>query len=338
MRRLAAVVAGLALAGTAGAAHPSRAWTVLANLDSDRARERVTFFESVSSSHSAAAAGATIGDTCRGRERLRTFQVRRDTPFPTSTGGGPDLRQRAVADLDGSTRRREVFVEASADGSVYAAVVRMDRGGRRCAVARVLFRYSSDEPLGPPPAGLRLADARVTLVEPAAAGSGKGVAVFERYADCTWRTTEFRYDQRAGRYAQRRTELELPGQSVQEPPDLAALAEELRRPSLPMCPKGLATWSLLGAEAWPYANPGGWVTFFAFDSEADANAVEITSRSDIRRRLADGTIVGAHIDWIPGAEPHWFRRGRILVLFAGSDAATLTRLRDTLEELWPRQR
>jgi hypothetical protein len=83
---------------TAPACHPNRRWSVSANLDGDAAKELVQAIDRHDCQHSHYWASVTVRDRCRSASR--TFLLE-DEQLP--------LQEVRVTDVDGWTRRREVF-------------------------------------------------------------------------------------------------------------------------------------------------------------------------------------------------------------------------------------
>ena len=119
-----------------------------------------------------------------------------------------------------------------------------------------------------------------------------------------------------------------------EPPrDVEALVAALRRAGVTINPLGSERGHHLfpGAVGRYYGTPTGHLTAWEFATEADAlRAAASVSRSGYEIR-SESAIV--HVDWI--SPPHWFRSGRLLVLYVRGepvldDGKTLAILRSVL--------
>jgi hypothetical protein len=235
--------------------------------------------------------------------------------------------------MDAVTARREIFVAVRGISVTTATVFRFTGGGRTCAQPRALLSYLSARPAAIPPPGHQLID--VSFRVRAAAYRAKRVNLVERYSECAWTTTGFEFDRERGVFAPRTSYLQT---AVAQAPaaDLAQIVAALRGVLSPLCP-GQIEWPLLGATAHEFANPHLVVYFFEFTTEALAASVELRSKSDLLLRRPDGSPErGAHLDWIAGFEPVWFRVGRFLVLSDRAEASALKALRSILgRELVP---
>jgi hypothetical protein len=307
------------LAAPASASQPTRTQRV--NLDGDRARERVVVSHSIGSGESAPRARVDVLDRCRGAWRRH------------SLAAGDGMVERAqVVELDGRTARRELLLVLESGAGGVAKAVRLDGGGRTCARPRTLFEHSPQ----PPPSGHALTGFDVRLAETHPRRS-RGIAVVETYGTCAWRRSDYHYDRGSDRYALAATSLETASSEREPPPpDVAALADALRQAGLPLCPASLESTWFFDARMWMYASPRGNVSVFEFESEQAARAIRILGKHDIGGPSSGGLSTLLHIDWIAGVEPHWWRSGRLVVLYTAADAATLTALRGVLgPELWP---
>ena len=93
-----AMLLAAALVPAAPACHPDRIWARTANLDGDAVKEQVRAIDSHDCQHEHFSARVTIRDRCQGV--WTTFQIA-DERLP--------LRYFRVVDVDGWTKRREVF-------------------------------------------------------------------------------------------------------------------------------------------------------------------------------------------------------------------------------------
>jgi hypothetical protein len=119
------VAAALVPAGPA--CHPNRIWAMAANLDGDAVKEQVRAIDSHDCQHEHFSARVTIRDRCEGV--WTTFQVA-DERLP--------LRSFRVVDVDGWTKRRELFFVIGDT----ARIVRLAARRGKCPRPRDLFSVS----------------------------------------------------------------------------------------------------------------------------------------------------------------------------------------------------
>ena len=289
----AAGLACVALPASAGAVSDPRTVVTRANVDADRARELVVRTETARSVE------LVVIDRCRGKPRRHVI-VRAAGTFVA----------HAVTDMDAVTTHAEIFVATRTSSVTNAKIIRFVGGGRTCARPRALLEFSSMKPTS-------------FRVRPASYFA-KRVNVVEREAECAWKTTEFEFDRELRTFAPKWT-LTQTRDDVPAPADLAPVVATLRTALPPLCPRR-TEWSLLGARAHAFANPHLVIYFFEFESEAEAASVEIASKNDVMIRGQRG----AHLDWVPGFEPVWFRAGRFLVLADRMETAAVNGLRSIL--------
>jgi hypothetical protein len=197
VRRAAFVVATVLVAvPAAGASHPSRQLTLRANLDGDRAIERVVATEDVSFDHSAATSRVVVVDTCRGERTHPVVQAR------------ASLLQARFVQADG---RGSAEVLAAAGGPLGAVVdgkarvVRLVPVRGRCPALRTLFSYNAASPPQPAPAGFLLSSFEVTPDELEPRFRGREVRLVEWYRSgaalsSRVRTSVYRYAAARDRY------------------------------------------------------------------------------------------------------------------------------------------
>jgi hypothetical protein len=197
MRRAAFVVAAVLVAvSAAGASHPSRQLTLRANLDGDRAIERVVATEDVSFDHSAATSRVVVVDTCRGE---RTHPVVQARAF---------LLQARFVQADGRGRAEVLAAVGGPLGAVVdgkARVVRLVPVRGRCPALRALFSYDAASPPQPAPAGFVLSSFEVTPDELEPRYRGREVRLVEWYRSggalsSQVRTSVYRYAAGRDRY------------------------------------------------------------------------------------------------------------------------------------------
>ena len=121
--------------------------------------------------------------------------------------------------------------------------------------------------------------------------------------------------------------------------DEAAIVAALRERGLPMRPRGKVASDFFGVPADAYDNPTGHVQTWELASEAAAERAAAKVSADgyniaIAVPGRPGSVV--HVDWI--APPHWFRKGRVILLYLGRDRATLAALTDVLGRQFAGQR
>ena len=110
------------------------------------------------------------------------------------------------------------------------------------------------------------------------------------------------------------------------PSPLPSVLSALRARGLPMTPSGMVRQPFFAPRARVYANPGGDVHTWLFESERRARAAAAGISKDGSTIRSGGKVSNVH--WI--GPPHWFRLRRLLVLYAGADAKTITALRSVL--------
>lgn len=138
--RLVAVVALLA-APAALASHPSQQREVKANLDGDRALERIVGVEDVSSDHSTWRASVRVVDRCGGRNR--THRV---------AAGFQRLGEAKAEQADGRGAKEVLGVVYSVSAREgVARLARLVNRSGRCPTLRTLFEYSAAESEPPAP-------------------------------------------------------------------------------------------------------------------------------------------------------------------------------------------
>lgn len=204
MRRAAFFVAAVLVAVPAAeASHPSRQLTLRANLDGDRAVERVVATEDVSFDHSSVTSRVVVVDTCRG-ERTHTVVHARasllQARFVQADGRG---RPEVLAAVGGP-----LGAGALVDGK--ARVVRLVSFRGRCPALRALFSYNAASPPQPAPAGFLLSSFEVTPDELEPRFRGREVRLVEWYRSgaalsSRVRTSVYRYAAARDRYVLLRT-------------------------------------------------------------------------------------------------------------------------------------
>jgi hypothetical protein len=165
-----AVVLALLAAPAALASHPSQHREVKANLDGDRALERVVGVEDVSRDHSTWRASVSVVDRCGGRDR--TYRV---------AAGFTRLGDAKAEQADGRGAREVLAVLYSV--SARAGVGRLARlvsRPRRCPTLRMLFRYNAAR-TEPPAPGAELVQFTVDVVELEARYPGREMRVTELF-------------------------------------------------------------------------------------------------------------------------------------------------------------
>jgi hypothetical protein len=174
MRRAAFSVAALLVAvPAAGASHPSRQFTLRANLDGDRAIERVVVTEDVSFDHSQLSTRVVVLDACRGRQRAH----------PVVDARASLLAARFVQ-ADGRGRTELLAAVGGPLGNLTdgkARVVRLVavRGG--CPRLKTLFSYAASSPPLPAPEGFVLSSFEVNPDELERRYRGREVVLVEWY-------------------------------------------------------------------------------------------------------------------------------------------------------------
>jgi hypothetical protein len=108
--------------------------------------------------------------------------------------------------------------------------------------------------------------------------------------------------------------------------DEAGVVSGLRRQRLPMEFAGEGNLPIMGAPSRSYRNGGDVVTVWQLASAAAATAVSFSPDGSTLSWAEPGGIGRIlHIDF--AGQPHWFRRGRVIVLYVGRDPFLLGALR-----------
>jgi hypothetical protein len=198
MRRAAFIVATVLVAVPAGgASHPSREITLRANLDGDRAVERVVATEDSSVDHSELSARVAVLDRCAGRER--TLRV---------ADGRASLLAARFLQADGRGRAEVLGAVGGPLGTVGAGaakVVRLVAVRRGCPRLRALFSYSASSPPLPAPEGFLLSSYELRPDELEARYRGRELVLVEWYRSgaalsSRVRTSTYRYATSNDRY------------------------------------------------------------------------------------------------------------------------------------------
>lgn len=104
--------------------------------------------------------------------------------------------------------------------------------------------------------------------------------------------------------------------------DYASLVDSLRAAGLRVEPAGEVDQPFFSVSGLVFSVPGGDVQVFEYDSNEAAQA-------DAGQIAPDGNPIGpTMITWI--APPHFYRAGRLLVLYLGSDSQVMAALEATL--------
>lgn len=165
-----ALLAALALAPALLASHPSQRREINANVDGDRALERVIAVENVSRDHSVWRASVQIVDRCGGRNRSHVVAA-----------GFPRLGDAKAVQADGRGANEVlgvVYDRSARDG--IARLVRLVPRAGRCPVPRTLFRYvaaASDAPAD----GGELVQFTIDVVELDSRHAGRELRVTELF-------------------------------------------------------------------------------------------------------------------------------------------------------------
>jgi hypothetical protein len=190
----------LATAPVAFASHPDRLVELRANLDADRALERVVGAEGSTVDHDRFFADVKLFDVCAGRERehrLTATYVR--------------LGDVKIVQADGRGRREVLAVVNGRENEGEAKLVRLvARRGSACPVPRALFAYRADRRPFLPPQLLPLVNFRVEVVELERRYRGRELRLTEYYQArgmLSSRTREllYRYVRSSDRYVHYRT-------------------------------------------------------------------------------------------------------------------------------------
>ena len=199
------LVAAFLLVPAAFASHPSWSFESKANVDADRALERISASYDVSSDHKFERATVSVADTCRGRVRQYRLAVGRSTNRE-SILGQRDLGRPGV-----------LFTMVYADGHEIARVVQLRARQRGvCPTPVAIFAYSSARPPYPAPQGYTVRDAKVGPGEHSATFPGRELLLTEEYQGPRLnpirmqRMTYFNYSAAKKRYVPYRTELTPP--------------------------------------------------------------------------------------------------------------------------------
>jgi hypothetical protein len=206
-RATLAVVAALVLAPAAFASHPSWFIDRKANLDSDRALERISAEYEVTSDHRFERATIGVFDNCKGRVR------RYELALPGRFMNRADIVGQRVLG-----RPAVLFSMVYRDGHEIARVVQL-RSKRRgaCPTPFAIFAYSSARPPYASPAGSTVRDAKVVVGDYEETIPGKELLLTEEYTRPprmnpirTLRHTYFNYSRLKRRYLPYRTEITPP--------------------------------------------------------------------------------------------------------------------------------
>jgi hypothetical protein len=196
VRRAALLASLVALVAAPPAAAVPR--TLDVNLDRDAARERL-----VVTGERGVGQRVVLVDTCRGepvRYRL------------TRSWHGVD--RLVVRNLDRTTRRPEVLIDARDGAAGHVGVIKVVRHkGARCPTPRTLFRYATDRPHFPPPAGYGITQFWVSAYDYRPRVRGLELRLSEYYVDAddslccpsAVRRTLFRYARSRDAYVPYRT-------------------------------------------------------------------------------------------------------------------------------------
>ena len=115
--------------------------------------------------------------------------------------------------------------------------------------------------------------------------------------------------------------------NVTLPQDRAAVVAALRDRELALCFTRSLSGSYFGVPQHVYVTPGGYLALFEFSGEAAARDAGARISPDGHNiELRSGGFV--HVDWIDA--PHWYRAGRVLLLYLGSHELSLQALRRVL--------
>jgi hypothetical protein len=167
---------------------------VRANLDRDRALERIVGVEEVSSDHAVWRASVRIVDRCGGRTRSHLV-----------LDGYPRLETARAVHADARGPREVLaLLRGAAAGSGEARLVRL-AGGGRCPRVRPLFEYVAARAERAPVPELRLTWFTLELVELRRSFAGRELRLTEQFQipemlSSTLRETLYRYDGSSARY------------------------------------------------------------------------------------------------------------------------------------------
>jgi hypothetical protein len=172
VRLLLAALLAAAIVPAAFAAHPSQLRETKANLDRDRALERIVGTEDVSSDHSVWRASVAVVDRCRGRDRSLLV-----------LDGYQRLETARALQADGRGARETLgLLRGPAVGAGEARLVRLVARAGRCPSLRTLFRYAAARAEPGPVPELRLIWFTVDVVELARRYSGREIRLIEQFS------------------------------------------------------------------------------------------------------------------------------------------------------------
>ena len=201
------LVAALVLGPAAFASHPSWFLDRKANLDADRALERISAEYEVTSDHRFERATISVFDNCRGR--VEHYEL---------APPGRSMKREEILDQRRLGRRAVLFSMVYGDGHEIVRVIQL-RPKRRgaCPTPFAMLAYSSARPPYPAPQGSKVRDATVTVGDYAARLAGKELLLTEEYTRTPrmdpirkLRRTYFGYSNAKRRYVPYRTELTPP--------------------------------------------------------------------------------------------------------------------------------
>jgi hypothetical protein len=120
-----------------------------------------------------------------------------------------------------------------------------------------------------------------------------------------------------------------PGGTTAPPSDAAGALVALRAAGLALCRAGSVSGALLGVPGARYVSAGGDVHLYEFRDEAAAAAAaaRVSPEGSSVRGEGEGA-PDVHVNWV--AAPHFYRSGRLVALYLGSDPATLRALEHVL--------
>ena len=198
MRRAALIVATVLVAvPAAGASHPSRQVTLHANLDADRALERVVAREDSSVDHTELSARVAVVDFCGGRSRTLGL-----------VSGRASLLAARFFQADGRGRVEVLAAVGGPIGEVgqgAAKVVRLVAARGGCPRVRALLAYSASSPPFPTPEGFVLSSFEIRPDEVESRYPGREIVLVEWYRSgaalaSRVRTSTYRYATAKDRY------------------------------------------------------------------------------------------------------------------------------------------
>jgi hypothetical protein len=163
-------VLALVVVPAALASHPSKLIETKANLDADRASERIVGVEAVSRDHSIWRASVRIVDRCGGRNR--SYRV---------VAGFQRLGEARAEQVDGRGAKEVLGVVYSVSaGDGVARLVRLVSRPERCPALRTLFDYVASKSDRPGP-GFDLVQFMVEVVELDARYPGRELRLTELF-------------------------------------------------------------------------------------------------------------------------------------------------------------